>query len=70
MTPTDGPDDGRLTLLSDAHDLLDAVNARSTSSQPSCTWCYASGYDGLGLIHTERCIIVRLRRAISQEQPG
>lgn len=45
-------------LLADIHNELDQKN------EESCQLCGKSGYDGQGLLHTDECILVRIREVV------
>ena len=53
-------------LLQNAHDNMDGYNNRHLSkTSPNCKFCSGEGYDGNGLIHSEDCILVRIRQKLS-----
>ena len=56
-------------LLKEAHDKMDDMNAELDTSvelpAPRCKFCLETGYNANGLIHTEDCIIQKIRRVLS-----
>lgn len=69
-------------LLAEAHNLMDDYNARHNPERAVawCMWCLSEGYDSDGLVHTDDCILRKIRvlgvlqnvlvtEAAVQEQP-
>jgi len=48
-------------LLKEAHDLMDDSNADLEYTDFVCQWCHALGWDAHGVIHSDDCILVRMR---------
>jgi len=49
------------TLLKEAHDKMDDSNADIEDRDFVCQWCHCQGWDAHGIIHSDDCILVRMR---------
>lgn len=52
-------------LLQLAHDKMDEFNNQNPLGFPGCLFCGLDGYDGNGLLHTDDCILVQIRKELS-----
>ena len=50
--------------LKEIEAILDALNGRYGNEKELCIYCHSNKYDASGIIHEEKCPILRLRRLI------
>jgi hypothetical protein len=53
-----------IPLIQKAHDKMDQENANRLGYNPTCYWCNRSGYDATGILHTDDCILVEMRKVL------
>lgn len=58
--------DDILQLLKQAHDEMDDINAHGIPSRDlGCVFCSGTGYSSTRLIHSDDCILVKIRKVIN-----
>lgn len=59
-------EDEILPLLKEAHDKMDDFNVTHNKEDTVgwCRWCISEGYDGQGLLHTDNCVLIRIRKVL------
>ena len=51
-------------LLRELEILLDDLNSRYGNEKELCLYCHSNEYDSSGIVHDEKCIIIRLRKEL------
>jgi hypothetical protein len=52
------------TLLLEAHEILDDLNASELKINDVCYFCHVRGYNGKGILHTDNCILIKIRQVL------
>jgi len=50
------------SLLEEVEIILDSLNGRFGDERELCLYCHSNKWSSYGIIHTDKCIITRLRK--------
>ncbi len=56
--------DDTLELLKLLECILDELNSKYGNEKELCLYCHSDIYDTSGIVHREKCVILRLRKLI------
>lgn len=51
-------------ILKRAHDTMDDMNVSIDKDEPLCRFCWSYEHNGTGIIHTDDCILVAIRKVV------